>query len=128
MNKYFEYFNPKQLIVDDCIIRALCKVLNKDWYEVYDLLTELGRESCRPFVFTSFLPVIIERFNLKAYKISTPKKGCKSVTVESFCKANPRGTYLLQCANHLTSVLDGKFYDLAVEFADSKVYKYWQKL
>jgi hypothetical protein len=34
--------NPKRKLVDDCVVRAICKVTGKTWHDVYYELTDEG--------------------------------------------------------------------------------------
>lgn len=36
--------NPKRKLVDDCVVRAICKITGKTWIEVYYELTDEGAE------------------------------------------------------------------------------------
>lgn len=51
ISKYYEQYNPNPLKkeVGDCVIRALCVVTNRSWYDIYDELSDLGRTKCAPF-------------------------------------------------------------------------------
>lgn len=52
-NKYYKYYQPnKKDIKDkygDCTIRALTKVLDKTWLEVYDLVSPYERDIAMQF-------------------------------------------------------------------------------
>lgn len=44
-----ENVNPKGIKSGDCVVRALVKITDKDWYEVYDeLCTIVRREATMP--------------------------------------------------------------------------------
>lgn len=128
--KHFEYYNPnpKGLETGDCQIRAICKATGLDWYEVYDRICAIGRENCEPFIWYEHFDKFAKEFGFEKRKISVTKRGCKSVTPESFCKAHPTGTYILRLANHVLCAKDGKFWDLYPDFGDSKIYTYWEKV
>lgn len=124
--RFHEYNpNPKNLVVGDCVIRAITKALDTDWYDIYDQLTKLGREECAPLTHKiTFEKFIISKGFIQGV-IPRPQKGTKSVTVDSFAKDHQTGTFLLSTAHHLICVKDGMFYDLSPDFGTCKVYKYW---
>lgn len=39
--------NPKGRKTNDCVIRALCNAMDKDYFEVYDDLCALGKKMCK---------------------------------------------------------------------------------
>lgn len=47
-SKHYKYFQPndkdKKDEQSDCVIRALCKVMNKTWLEVFDELLPIARD------------------------------------------------------------------------------------
>lgn len=52
-SKHYMHFNPndkdKKDEQSDCVIRALCKVMNKTWLEVFDELIPIARDiQCNP--------------------------------------------------------------------------------
>lgn len=129
MNKRFEYYQPnKKDIKDkygDCVVRALTKVMDKDWVTVYDELSPIAREiqtmpSCKP-AYEEYL----RRCGF-VYKGISNKKGSKRPTVDSFARDNKVGVYYLNVANHCVAVVDGKYFD-TWDSGRKSVYGYWIK-
>lgn len=44
---HFVNKNPKGRKTNDCVIRALCNAMDKDYFEVYDDLCALGKKMCK---------------------------------------------------------------------------------
>lgn len=125
----FEYYQPNQKDIKDkygdCVIRALTKVLDKSWVEVFDELVPIAREiqtmpNCKP-AYEEYL-----KSKGFTYQGISNKKGSKRPTVESFTKEHPTGTYYLNVANHCIAVVDGKFYD-TWNSGYKSLYGYWIK-
>ena len=64
-------------------------------------------------------------FGLEKRSIPRPKKGETSLDVQQFCKLHPKGRYILKTAHHNIGVVDGKYYDLFVNYGQ-KVYSYYE--
>ena len=52
-SKHYKYFQPnnkdKKDDQSDCVIRALCRIMNKTWLEVFDELLPIARDiQCNP--------------------------------------------------------------------------------
>lgn len=122
--KYFNP-NPKNLDVADCVVRALCKATGESWVDMYTQLFELGLEVCdMPNGNTTWKEYVARHESFIERKLQI-RKGVKRPTVRTFCKAHPKGTYLLSLANHLVTVQDGCYYDIW-DCGEKSVYKYWE--
>ena len=128
-SKYYQEFNPNPMgkEVGDCVIRALCSVTDKSWYEIYDILSELGRKIACPFnsIEISEFDYHKELFGMIRHKV-TREKGKRALFVEKFCKEHPTGKYILRLANHIRGVKDGKYYELYAGWENATVYTYWE--
>lgn len=129
--KTYQYFQPnKKDLKDkfgDCTIRALCKALDKEWFEVFDLLIPYEREFQCPFSgFTlEMQKPVFEALGFNYYGISNAK-GSKRPTVEQFAKAHKSGVYVLNVAHHLVTVVDGRYYD-TWDCGHKSLYGYFEK-
>ena len=129
-NKYYKYYQPnKKDIKDkygDCTIRALTKVLDKTWLEVYDLVSPYEREEqCSLSGFTlEMYKRVYKEFGLVYQGISN-KKGSTRPTVKRFAKDHPKGTYILRIAGHHVTCKDGKYYD-TWDCGDRSLYGYFE--
>ncbi|WP_405316514.1 hypothetical protein [Faecalibacillus faecis] len=129
VSKYYREFNPNPLDKEcgDCVIRSLCAVTEKSWYEIYDMLSNLGKELACPFdsIDIKDYDFYTHIFGMTRYKVSR-EKGKKALNVERFCKEHFTGKYILRLANHMMGVVDGKYYELYPGWEDATVYTYWR--
>lgn len=130
-NKYYHYYQPnKKDLKDrfgDCTIRALCKALNKEWVEVFDMLVLYERKFQCPFPgFT--LDMYKEFYDMAGFKYQgiSNVKGTKRPTVKEFAKTHPTGTYVLSVAHHHVCVTDGQYYD-TLDCGHKSLYGYFEK-
>ena len=91
--KNFEYYQPNDKDLKDnygdCVVRSLCKALNKSWVEVFNLLVEKARvEQCMPNDKLAYEKVLTDH-GFEYHGVSN-KKGSKRPTVKSFAKDTPR--------------------------------------
>lgn len=129
--KRFQYYQPNEKDLKDefgdCQIRALSKALNCTWLEAFDALIPLMREEqCNGIgVTVKVSSRILSHFGFTYHGI-TVKKGSKRPTVDSFAKEHPSGTFILRVANHVVSVVDGKYYD-TWDSGHCSLYGYYEK-
>ncbi len=105
----FHNENPKKLRTGDCVIRAIAKVLDAEWHDIYNDIAIQGAEMCdmpdSNEVWSTYL-----REN--GFKVSVVPDTCPTCyTVKDFCRDNPKGRYLLASGNHLVAAIDGNYYD-----------------
>lgn len=127
--KKYKYYQPnKKDLKDqygDCVIRALTKVLNKEWHEVFDELVPIARElQCMPNGKPSYEKYL--QMNGFKYQGISNKKGTKRPTIKSFTKEHTEGTYFLRVANHVVASIDGIYYD-TWDSGEYSLYGYWYK-
>ena len=128
-SKLYQYYQPNEKDIKDkygdCVIRALTKVLNKTWLQVFDELVPISREiQAMPNMKTCYETYLTQQ-GFKYYGISN-RKGSKRPTVESFTKDHKKGVYYLNVANHCVAVVDGKYYD-TWNCGHKSLYGYWTK-
>lgn len=110
----------------DCVIRAICKAANLDWFDVYDMLCKRGRELGDFGDRITVYPTVLK--DLGFIEVSVKReKGKKAMTVESFIKEHPTGTYILRLAHHATAIVEGVCYDTWYPQTDT-VYRYFEKI
>lgn len=128
-NKYYQYYQPnKKDLKDkygDCVIRALTKVLNMEWMEVFhDMIPFCIEQQAlhnNQIVYTEYL----KNKGFKYVGVSN-KKGTKRPTVKSFAKEHKTGIYFVTVANHVVAVVDGQYYD-TWDSGEKSMYGYWEK-
>lgn len=116
--------NPENKKVGDCTVRALCKVLDKDWDAVFVGLCvtglELGDMPSGNSVWSEYL---WERgFRRRLVPAECPL----CYTVRDFCEAFPEGRYILALDKHVIAVVDGDYYD-TWDSGDEVPIFYWVK-
>lgn len=116
--------NPKRQLIDDCVIRAICKVTDRDWLDIYfELMMEGSRFYDWPmknYIWGHFLK------NIGFVKQMIPDFCPDCYTVKEFCEDNPVGDYILAMQNHVVAVRDGNYYD-TVDTGDEVPLYYWQR-
>ena len=125
--KSFEYYQPniKDLKDNygDCVIRALTKVTDKSWVEIFDELVPIAREyQCMPNGKPSYEEYL--RRNGFTYIGVSNKRGTKRPTVSKFALKHKEGRYVARVAHHLVAVVDGRYYD-TWDSGDKSLYGYW---
>ena len=125
---YYKYYQPNEKDIKDnygdCVVRALTKVMKKDWLEVFEELIPYARKlQCMPNgkpCYESYL-----RDNGYIYHGISNKRGCKRPTVKQFAKDNG-GTYVLRVAHHCVAVVNNCYFD-TWDSGDCCLYGYWEK-
>ena len=127
ISKYYERYNPNPAgnETGDCIIRALCKITDRDWLSIYDDLCKLGREKYTPFTSLDMDYLFVYYYKFKKHKVIR-QRGKKALTVETFCKQYPHGSHILRLAHHVIAVVDGKYHDIYPCWDKKTVYTYYE--
>ena len=114
----FKFYQPnnKQEIAYDCVIRALSKVFNKSWLEVFDELVKIARD-------LQVVPNEDKCFNeyLKNYTVKKIKK--QKPTIKEFSSTH-KGTYIVKSSGHLVAIENGNYFD-CWDSGNLKIYKFW---
>ena len=102
---YKEYNpNPCGKSVGDCVIRAITKILDKPWREVYTGLALEGLKLCdMPSSNTVWAHYLVDRGYLP-YTADFE-------TAEAFARTHPKGKYILATGTHAIALEDGDIYD-----------------
>lgn len=116
--------NPYGKRVGDCTIRALTKVLDKTWEEVYiDLAFQgflMGDMMSANNVWGAYL------FDNGFIQEVIPNTCPDCYTVDQFCEDYPDGTYVLATGSHAIAVVSGDFYDTWNSGSETPIYV-WRK-
>lgn len=125
--KTFKSGKPKSWHVQDDVVRAICKVLDKSWIEGYELLDEIAKKN---FTTINDKTVVNELLsNQLGYEYITygkPKVGEKRPVIEDFIKENNKGSYVIYLRDYYVTVVDGVVYDIS-NLSDEAIYSYWKK-
>lgn len=98
--------NPCKRSLGDCAVRAVAVALGVDWYEAYDLLCDEARRQCDMPSSDDVMDDVLAR-----HGFSEPIPAYR-VTAAEFCRAHPRGVYVLALSGHVATAADGYLYDL----------------
>lgn len=101
--------NPKGKLTGDCVIRALSKALNEDWYSVYDDLCEEGKRAGDWGNTNSVWGAYLRRRGFDRYIIPNYCPNC--YTLADFAQEHDRGTYIVATGTHVVCIKDGVIYD-----------------
>lgn len=111
-------------LVGDCVVRAIAKLMNRDWESVY---MDICFNGLRLYDMPSANHVwedYLSRNGFKRYLLPDTCPHC--YTVSDFCIDFPEGEYLLAIGNHVVTVIDGNYYDTWDSGGEIPVY-YWRK-
>lgn len=101
--------NPKQKRVGDCVIRAICKVLDMDWDDVY---IQLCLQGFKMKDMASSNSVWGAYLKSKGYlQVTIPNTCPECYSIRDFCEDNPKGTFVVGTGTHVVAVVDGDYYD-----------------
>lgn len=110
----YQFLNvhPEGKLVPDCVKRAITTAAQMDYHEVQ---LELNRHKkltgAKTFNEDKNWKSYVENV-LNGVKLSFPAKAGKPrMNGERFCKAYPKGRYILNMAGHLSCCVDGIIYD-----------------
>lgn len=107
----YQYYNPNPLSksVGDCVIRALSKALDTDWYTIYSELTVQGYAMADMPSSNAVWGQYLKTKGFRRYIIPNTCPDC--YTVADFCIDNPQGTYILATGSHVVTVHNSTWFD-----------------
>lgn len=120
----FHNENPKGSVrACDCVVRAISKALGKKWEDTVLDLTMVGIKLGDVLNAKATYKKYLEGLGYKMK--SQPRKPDRTkYTITEFAQENPRGTFIIGVANHLTVVVDGVLYD-TWDCSGKSVGNYW---
>lgn len=116
-----EYWDPKEK-GNDCVLRALSKILPKSYEEIEAELKEYAKKLTGE-VYTSvyaYGPYLKELYHAKDVNFLN-----KDMNGYVFCKIFVRGIYAIRTSGHLYAVIDGCAYDSWNSLGD-KIDQVWE--
>jgi hypothetical protein len=115
-------WSKRPLQKNDCTVRALATLTQRNYDEIYDLLKKAGRKSHEGFDLDGWLRVSPCRL---FHNVMLTKVNKKGLTVCNFASKHPKGRFLLQTDSHCWPVVDGVHYDL-IRVKDQKLCSVWR--
>ena len=116
--------NPLKKSVGDCVIRALCKAFNDDWYNMYSRLTIEGYALCDMPSSNAVWGHFLKTNGYKRYIIPNTFPDC--YTIGQFVNDNPDGKYILATGSHLVTAIDGTIFD-TWDSSQEVISSYWKE-
>ena len=95
--------NPHNRHIDDCTLRAISLLTNRNWHDVYEELSSLANEESLMMDSVMF----IENYLDERY----PRECHYSKTIGEFSKEYPHGKYAVTTNGHITAIINGNIYD-----------------
>lgn len=122
----FEKFNPnpKHSRTGDCVIRAICKLMDQDWGKTFLQLCLQGYIECDMPSANSVWGAFLRKNGYTRTAIHDDANGC--CTVADFCTYHPHGRYLLALDNHVVCAADGSYFDTWDSGGEPVLY-YWEE-
>lgn len=116
--------NPHGKYVGDCVVRAICKLTNKDWDTVYAGISVKGLElkdlPNANYVWEAYLR------DQGYVKTLLPDTCPWCYTVKQFCIDFPKGKYLVATGTHVVAIQNGDYYD-AWDSGNETLTEYWRQ-
>ena len=116
--------NPSGKRTDDCVIRAISKVMGYDWEKTYADLSVQGMANHdlwnKNYVWINYM----RDKGYNRYIIPNTCPDC--YTIEDFCKDHPLGTYLVGTGTHVVAVVDGNYYDTWNSGKEVPIFYLWR--
>lgn len=104
----FVYYNrnPNGETIGDCVIRAISLASNIDYVEIENKLYHLSElYECDRFCICCYRYLLDDVFKY-------PEVECEGMTIKEFAKEYPHGRFIVRMEGHLSTVIDGKCYDI----------------
>ena len=116
--------NPNNILVGDCVVRALSLAMDKSWYEVYAELCAKGLEMADMPSSNRVWAEYLKENNWSRHIVPDDCPVC--YTVRDFCGEYFRGTYILGTGTHAICCKDGCYLDAWDSGDESPIY-YWKE-
>lgn len=107
--KYNKYYITNKKGKSNCVVRSICKLLNKEYGEVYEELCNISKElNCNAYNDIEVFETYFKRYNIEKINYGENEK-IKDLKLEN-------GRYIILCWDkkdfyHMISVIDNIMYD-----------------
>lgn len=115
--------NPKGRKTGDCVVRAIAKAMNQSWE---DTLCDLHKVALKHYAMPNDKCTYDKYLTANGWtKEKMPRFSDNTrYTVKEFLNENPKGTFILSVAHHLTVAIDGELFD-TWNCSSKSVGNYW---
>ena len=101
--------NPRGINTGDCVIRAICRAMDKTWEKVYVELTIKGlQEAMWGDTNTVWEKYLKENGFVKEL---LPNTCPDCYTIADFANEHKNGTFIVATGTHVVTIKDGKYFD-----------------
>ena len=101
--------NPRGIHTGDCVIRAICKALDKEWEKVYMELTVKGLEKAMWGDTNAVWEKYLKENEFEMHVLQDTCPDC--YTIADFADDHPTGTFIVATGTHVVCVQDGNYFD-----------------
>lgn len=123
MYKYLNK-NPRNLITGDCAIRACALLTDKSWEDTYIDISRKGLTLCRVQTDNGVWGSYLRDNGFVRGGVENTCPTC--YTVRDFAFDHPKGVYALGLNGHVTSLVDGTYFD-TWDCGDETVLYFWKE-
>lgn len=116
--------NPQKNLVGDCVIRAISKLTNKPWEDVYVNICLQGFMMHDMPSSNNVWGTYLHNSGYSRHIIPDTCPDC--YTVADFANEHPTGTYLLAIGTHVVAVQNGNYFDTWDSGQEMPIF-YWKK-
>lgn len=123
----FVYYNPNpdKNLVGDCVIRAISKVTNQSWSDVYIGICVQGYIDKDMPSSNAVWGNYLKECGFRRRIIPNTCPDC--YTVKQFCKDHSYGVYLLATGTHVIAIENGNYFDTWDSGDEVPIY-FWQEV
>ena len=101
--------NPRGIHTGDCVIRSICKALDKEWEKVYMELTVKGLEKAMWGDTNAVWEKYLRENGFEMHVLQDTCPDC--YTIADFADDHPTGTFIVATGTHVVCVQDGNYFD-----------------
>lgn len=101
--------NPCRAEEPDCVVRAIAVATGQTWDQVHAALCRMSREYCTMPSVNWLWGMYLRKKGFERFLL--PEECPECISVRTFCRMYPEGTYVIGTGTHAVAVMDGNYYD-----------------
>ena len=113
--------NPRGIVTNDCIVRAVANATDTPWSDIMNDLCETAKEI---YNMPNNFETISKYMASKGHQNHTILSA-DACTVAEFCEKHPYGRYVILTPDHSLAVVGGDYIDVT-DCGNSPVTDYWE--